>query len=103
MADKSKEKSATNSWAWLLEGVGADSSDLDDLVHDAASQQASSINNGGIEEQIRFIGEHYGEDTNCVLRDRLIEIARENRNAGATDYEERDDTASSDDTSGSDE
>lgn len=31
---------------------------LDDLVHDAASEIASAVNNGGMEEQLRFLLEH---------------------------------------------
>ncbi len=32
-----------------------DDGDLDDLVHDAKSQEASSINNEGVEAQVRFL------------------------------------------------
>lgn len=34
--------------------------DLDDLVHDAASQRASEINNGGLGAQVEFLAESYG-------------------------------------------
>ena len=29
--------------------------ELDDIVHDAASQMASNANNGGVDEQIEFL------------------------------------------------
>ena len=34
---------------------GYEASSLDDIVHDAASQQGSNANNGGIDEQIDFL------------------------------------------------
>ena len=34
--------------------------DLDDLVHDAYSRQASEVNNGGLDSQVRFLIESYG-------------------------------------------
>lgn len=35
---------------------------LDDLVHDTASQIASSANNGGLEDQITFLVSQLGEE-----------------------------------------
>ena len=34
--------------------------DLDNLVHDAASALAAGVNNGGVEEQVRFLCEQWG-------------------------------------------
>jgi hypothetical protein len=35
--------------------AGIESSLLDDTVHDAASQQASNANNGGLDSQVDFL------------------------------------------------
>jgi hypothetical protein len=40
-------------------GIGSD--DLDDLVHDTASHNASQINNGGLRDQLAFLVEQLGE------------------------------------------
>lgn len=45
--------------AWA-EGPGLESADLDGLVHDALSGQASETNNGGLSSQVRFLAGHYG-------------------------------------------
>ena len=52
-----EETDAIVAWA---ESLGARPEDLDDLVHDLISQQASSINNGGLTEQIAFLVETCG-------------------------------------------
>lgn len=39
----------------FLMDKGIESSHLDDLVHDAASQLASNANNGGTEDQLNFL------------------------------------------------
>lgn len=39
----------------LKDGDEITQTDLDDLVHDAASSMASDANNGGIEGQIHFL------------------------------------------------
>jgi hypothetical protein len=36
-------------------GLGLEAGDLDDLVHDAYSRQASGTNNDGLEAQVRFL------------------------------------------------
>lgn len=41
---------------------GLEPEDLDELVHDSASQMASAINNGGLDDQIVFLVEQFG---NC--------------------------------------
>ena len=45
--------------AWAA-GLGLEAEDLDDLVHDAYSRQASEVNNGGLDSQVRFLVESYG-------------------------------------------
>jgi hypothetical protein len=44
----------------LAENLGLVPDDLDGLVHDAASQRASDINNGGLGPQVEFLAESYG-------------------------------------------
>jgi hypothetical protein len=54
--------------AWAL-GLGFGSYDLDDLVRDAYSRQASQTNNDGVEAQIRFLAGTYGaEGARSLLR-----------------------------------
>lgn len=43
--------------AWAA-GLGLEAGDLDDLVHDAYSRQASEVNNGGLDSQV--LAETYG-------------------------------------------
>lgn len=38
-----------------LEAKGLDAEDLDELVHDAASRLATSVNNSGMDEQVRYL------------------------------------------------
>lgn len=40
-----------------LQEQGVESEALDELVHDAASQKASSINNDGMSEQLRYLAD----------------------------------------------
>ena len=42
--------------AWAA-GLGLGPYDLDDLVRDAYSKQASEVNNGGLGSQVRFLAE----------------------------------------------
>jgi len=44
-------------WA---EGLGREPDDLDELIHDAFSRQASETNNGGLASQVRFLVETFG-------------------------------------------
>jgi hypothetical protein len=46
--------------------------DLDDLVHELKSAEASSINNGGINEQIEYIIEQLGPTDAMTKIDALI-------------------------------
>ena len=48
------------SWPPGAAGLGLGSCDLDGLVHDAHSRQASETNNDGLEAQVRFLVESYG-------------------------------------------
>jgi hypothetical protein len=41
-----------------LEKAGITGEDLDDMVHEAASQIASAVNNGGLHEQVKFLDEN---------------------------------------------
>jgi hypothetical protein len=45
--------------AWAA-GLGLEAGDLDDLVHDAYSRQASETNNGGLDSQVSFLAGTYG-------------------------------------------
>ncbi len=47
--------------AWAA-GLGLEAGDLDDLVHDAYSRQASQTNNDGLEAQVRYLAESYGTE-----------------------------------------
>ena len=47
--------------AWAA-GLGLEAEDLDDLIHDAYSKQASGVNNGGLDSQVRFLIESYGTE-----------------------------------------
>ena len=55
--------------AWAAE-LGLEPEDLEDLVHDAFSRQASETNNDGLESQVRFLVEYYGPGrTRSLLSD----------------------------------
>jgi hypothetical protein len=58
-AQDSGQREADDLAAWAA-GLGLGPSDLDDLVHDACSRQASEVNNGGLGSQVRFLAETYG-------------------------------------------
>jgi hypothetical protein len=42
------------------EEMGLQAEQLDDLVHDAASQEASGVNNGGLSDQVEYLVRHWG-------------------------------------------
>ena len=46
-----------------------DENNLDDLVHDAASNHASDINNEGLESQIRFLMDDCGMSSTSILKE----------------------------------
>lgn len=50
----------------LAKSLGISSEDLDDLVHDCVSQQASDINNGGLSAQIEYLNREIGVDELAV-------------------------------------
>lgn len=54
----------------LAQDLGLKSDDLDETVHDLVSKQASSINNGGLDEQVEFLVGEVGEkEAEKILRD----------------------------------
>ncbi len=68
--------------AWAA-GLGLEAGDLDDLVHDAYSRQASEVNNGGLDSQVRFLIESYGTGgARSLLSDLRPEAARRASAAG---------------------
>ena len=61
--------------AWAA-GLGLGSRDLDGLVHDAYSRQASETNNDGLEAQVRFLAGSYGAGrARSLLSDLLPQTA----------------------------
>jgi hypothetical protein len=42
------------------EEMGLQAEQLDDLVHDAAGQEASGVNNGGLSDQVEYLVRHWG-------------------------------------------
>lgn len=62
--------------AWAA-GLGLEAGDLDDLVHDAYSRQASGTNNDGLKAQVRFLAGSYGAGrARSLLSDLLPQTAR---------------------------
>ena len=52
-----------------LEAAGVEPHELDELVHEAKSREASAINNGGLTEQVEYLVETYGADLEALLDD----------------------------------
>lgn len=52
----------------LCQELGLEAEDLDDLVHDIASEAASDVNNNGLESQIEFLFARLGTDTEQEIR-----------------------------------
>jgi len=70
--------------AWAA-GLGLEAEDLDDLVDDAYSKQASEVNNGGLDSQVRFLIESYGTGgARSLLSDLRPEAARRASVGGGT-------------------
>jgi len=69
--------------AWAA-GLGLEAGDLDDLVHDAYSRQASEVNNGGLDSQVRFLIEFYGTGGTRSLLSDLRPAAAGRASAGGT-------------------
>lgn len=60
---------------WLqerLEAVNIDSADLDDTIHDIASENASDSNNKGIAGQITFMVDEVGLENAAGIVDHII-------------------------------
>ena len=55
------------------EAAGLDPEDLDDLVHDLTASIAADVNNGGLEDQIRYLVEGMGAQHAERQLDELIE------------------------------
>ena len=55
------------------EAAGLDPEDLDDLVHDLAASVAADVNNGGLEDQIRYLVDGIGAQHTKRQLDELIE------------------------------
>lgn len=54
----------------LAEDLGLDGIELFDVVHDAASNNASQINNNGLTAQIEFLNEQFGvAETEQLIRE----------------------------------
>jgi hypothetical protein len=69
--DRGEPGDAEELAAWAA-GFGLEAGDLDDLVHDAYSRQASQTNNDGLDAQVKFLIESYGtEGARPVLSDLL--------------------------------
>ena len=58
------------------------SSDLDGLVHDAASRMATKINNQGLTQQISFLLEIFNVQTLTAELDKLDREKKESYNVG---------------------
>lgn len=78
-AVESKRRESVKNWTFLLEGAGALAEDLDELVHDVASREASAVNNAGMAGQLEYLAAKLGRDTDRELRGVFLTIARENR------------------------
>jgi len=61
-AGESREPGEAGELAAWAAGLGLEARDLDDLVHDAYSRQASETNNDGLGSQVKFLIESYGTE-----------------------------------------
>jgi hypothetical protein len=74
--DDGQTRDAEELAAWAA-GLGLEAGDLDDLVQDAYSRQASQTNNDGLEAQVKFLIESYGtEGARSLLSDLLPQTER---------------------------
>ena len=69
--------------AWAA-GLGLEARDVDDLVHDAYSRQASDVNNSGLGSQVRFLIESYGTGGALSLLSGLRPAAARRASASGT-------------------
>lgn len=51
---------------WLKD-KGVESVVLDELVHELKASEAADINNGGIDDQSRYIREYCGDDEQAII------------------------------------
>lgn len=58
----SNEQLQINTLKTLIKARGLKAEDLDDLIHDVASEQASRVNNEGLEAQLEFLISRIGYD-----------------------------------------
>lgn len=63
---------------------------LDEAVCDAKSDEAASINNQGVEEQVAFLGDEVAEAMLLSLRDEAVVLA-ESKNDDDNDVDEEED------------
>ncbi len=66
-----KQKQAIEELLVFCESHGLTSQYLDDLVHDAKSQEASALNNEGLEPQLEYLLESWGLEE---LQKMLLEL-----------------------------
>lgn len=57
-----------------IQSRGIDPTQLDDLVHEAAAEQASAINNGGLEEQLAYLCAVLGDQAAEAIREHLGDL-----------------------------
>lgn len=56
----------------LAKDIGENTDALDELVHEAKAQEASAVNNEGVEAQLQFLVESWGlESTEKTVRETL--------------------------------
>jgi peptide subunit release factor 1 (eRF1) len=55
------------------EAAGLDPEDLDELVHDLTASVAADVNNGGLEDQIRYLVDRVGAQRTEQQLDEVIE------------------------------
>ena len=67
----------------LATNLGLEPEDLDELVHDAAGQEASRVNNGGLDTQIEYLIDQLGPiAARAIIQDR----AEETRSPATTEH-----------------
>jgi hypothetical protein len=55
-----------------LENLGIETEHLDSLVHDCASEQASEVNNGGVESQVNYLLSHGWTPGDVIGRAKMV-------------------------------
>lgn len=67
---KKNSEEGTNTLVSRLEAEACEDGDLDSLVYEITDRIAAQVNNGGIEEQVRFLLE------NGIQEDEILEAVR---------------------------